>query len=155
MNFRQFQDQLDSAGDVGLAIQLPSGQRLPPHFHITEVGNVQKRFIDCGGTFRQESTCVLQTLVAGDIDHRLKTGKLSQILTASSALSIAGNVPVELEIQGSTIELYSVANCERENDFLLIQLQAKSTACLAEDKCGIGSALPQIGDGCCGSTGCC
>lgn len=155
MHFRQFQDQLQAVGDIFLAIHLPSGDKVPAHFHITEVGNVQKQFIDCGGTRRKESTCVLQTLVAGDVNHRLKTGKLSKILASTSSLAIADESPVEMEIQGDTIETYSVSSCDLEQDRMVIRLESKSTACLAEDKCGIGTALPQASRGCCGSTGCC
>ena len=28
---------------------LPDGDQIPAHYHITEVGHVTKRFIDCGG----------------------------------------------------------------------------------------------------------
>lgn len=43
---------------------LPGGQALPAHFHITEVGHVKRRFIDCGGTVRERETCLLQAWVA-------------------------------------------------------------------------------------------
>jgi hypothetical protein len=32
---------------------------VPTHYHITEVGKVQKDFIDCGGTVRSSTACVL------------------------------------------------------------------------------------------------
>ena len=32
--------------------RLPSGEHLPAHFHVTEVGLVSKHFIDCGGVLR-------------------------------------------------------------------------------------------------------
>lgn len=156
MNFRQLHNQLQSAGNIALAIELPAGDFVPAHFHVTEVGNVQKQFIDCGGTLRQESTCVLQTLVAGDVEHRLKTNKLAGILTSTSALAIADDSPVEMEIQGTTIETYCVSSCKPDGDRLVLKLQSKSTACLAEDKCGIEATLPQVEGGCCGgATGCC
>ena len=31
---------------------LPDQSFVPAHYHITEVGRVQKDFIDCGGTVR-------------------------------------------------------------------------------------------------------
>jgi hypothetical protein len=31
---------------------LPGGDQIPAHFHLTEVGYVAKKFVDCGGTFR-------------------------------------------------------------------------------------------------------
>ena len=32
-----------------IAFQLPNGDLVPAHFHVTEVGQISKRFIDCGG----------------------------------------------------------------------------------------------------------
>ncbi|MEI7863404.1 MAG: DUF6428 family protein, partial [Planctomycetota bacterium] len=37
---------------------LPDKSFVPAHFHITEVGRVQKDFIDCGGTVRSATTCL-------------------------------------------------------------------------------------------------
>ncbi len=43
---------------------LPDGDQIPAHFHITEVGHVAKRFIDCGGKLHETAhTCLLQTHV--------------------------------------------------------------------------------------------
>src|SRR5712691_5890617 len=53
---------------------LPDGEAIPAHFHVTEVGHVAKKFVDCGGTFRDSEACVLQTYVAGDFAHRLTSG---------------------------------------------------------------------------------
>ena len=33
-----------------LDFKTPDGTAVPAHFHITEVGKVEKHFIDCGGT---------------------------------------------------------------------------------------------------------
>ena len=32
--------------------ELENGMRVPAHFHITEVGEINKKFIDCGGVVR-------------------------------------------------------------------------------------------------------
>ncbi|MGK0335318.1 MAG: hypothetical protein ACI974_002146, partial [Paraglaciecola sp.] len=37
-----------------LLINLPDGTPVPAHFHVTEVGEVSKTFVDCGGTLRRE-----------------------------------------------------------------------------------------------------
>ncbi len=39
-------------GLTEIVFQLPNGEFVPPHFHITEVGAVSRHFIDCGGTER-------------------------------------------------------------------------------------------------------
>lgn len=37
-----------------LKFQLPNGELVPEHFHVTEIGKISNQFIDCGGTVRQE-----------------------------------------------------------------------------------------------------
>ncbi len=37
-----------------LQFELPGGNLVPGHFHVTEVGKITKHFIDCGGTERLE-----------------------------------------------------------------------------------------------------
>lgn len=41
-----------------LEFQLPGGQFVPAHFHLTEVGHVTRNYIDCGGTVRQEKNSI-------------------------------------------------------------------------------------------------
>ena len=53
-DFKQTLGELDT-----LKFQLPNGQFVPAHFHITEVGNVTRNYIDCGG-------CLLYTSDAAD-----------------------------------------------------------------------------------------
>jgi hypothetical protein len=63
-----------------LSFQLANGHFVPEHFHITEVGNVMRNYIDCGGVQRQENRLNLQLWVASDTDHRLKPNVLLNIL---------------------------------------------------------------------------
>lgn len=137
MQTTSLQVLLESHPDAGLRIELPTGENLPRHFHITEVGRVTKSFIDCGGTARKIESCVLQTLVADDVDHRLAAGKLAGILKCSVQLDIAGDTPVEFEVQHDTISLYDLASAELHDDQVVMKLASKHTACLAPDQCGI------------------
>ena len=43
-----------------IAFQLPNGELVAPHFHVTEVGKITKHFIDCGGTIRNEEVANFQ-----------------------------------------------------------------------------------------------
>ena len=43
--FKQALAQIDK-----LQFQLPNGQFVPAHFHLTEAGYVTRDYIDCGGT---------------------------------------------------------------------------------------------------------
>ena len=43
-----------------IAFELPGDELVPSHFHVTEVGQVEKTFIDCGGVVRNERKVNLQ-----------------------------------------------------------------------------------------------
>lgn len=155
MNLVEFINVLRQSPNQTFRVEMPSGRLLPEHFHVTEVGKLTKDFVDCGGIRRSEQTCVLQTLVASDSDHRLSTTKLSGILEKSSILNLEDSLQVDLEVQGSTIEIYRLQSAEQRDGELLLKLRNKQTACLAPDKCGL-DILPINSDGCCGgNSNCC
>lgn len=52
MNFTEFLSQLRAHAAKPLIFVLPDGGLIHACFHITEVGHVTKRFVDCGGTRR-------------------------------------------------------------------------------------------------------
>ncbi|GIZ10178.1 DUF6428 family protein [Flavobacterium sp. UMI-01] len=111
---------------------LPNGQLVPEHFHVTEVGQITKNFIDCGGKVRQETVVNFQLWDANDYEHRLKPSKLQQIIALSEKVLNIGDYEIEVEYQGETIGKYDL-------DFngTAFTLLNKTTACLAEDACGI------------------
>ena len=115
-----------------LTFILPNGQAVPSHFHVTEVGQIDKHFIDCGGTIRKEQMINFQLWEANDYDHRLGAEKLFRIIELSEKELGIGNHDIEVEYQGETIGKYHL---EFENGrFLLL---STVTDCLAKDKCGI------------------
>lgn len=156
MNVGELKTALSKPGIESLEIHV-GGRRLESHFHITEVGKVIKDFVDCGGVRRMTESCQLQTLVANDTDHRLSAQKLLGILEKSKVLWLSGALEVELEVQGATIEIYSLASAEQQGNQLQLKLEPKNTACLAPDKCGLetvalnGDAQTQS---CCGGGSC-
>jgi Family of unknown function (DUF6428) len=116
-----------------IAFQLPNGELVPKHFHVTEVGKISKLFIDCGGTIRNEEVVNFQLWNANDYDHRLQPEKLIDIIELSeSKLHINENLPIEVEYQGETIGKYGLDF--NGTHFLLT---TKQTDCLAKDNCGI------------------
>jgi len=155
MNFEQLRRALQHSPGSAFCMELPTGDRLPNHFHVTEVGKVTKDFVDCGGVRRLEQTCVLQTLVANDFDHRLSTDKLSMILDKSAALGLKESLEVDVEIQGTTSEIYRVGTVESRDGHLVLKLQNKETACLAPDQCGLEVVMLGGKSGCSGQSGCC
>jgi len=137
--------------------QLPNGEMVPNHFHVTEVGRVQKDFIDCGGTLRNELLASFQLWTADDHDHRLAPRKLLDIISLAQDKLGLGNFNIEIEYQGDTIGKYGL-------DFngKCFALTSTMTDCLAKDNCGIpddklkvdlGSSI--IGDRCDTKSGCC
>ena len=115
-----------------VAFQTPDGSFVPEHFHVTEVGSIQKHFIDCGGTIRKEQVVNFQLWNANDYEHRLKPGKLLKIIQLSEEkLGIEDN-DIEVEYQGDTIGKYDLSF--NGKNFVLV---SKNTAGLASDSCGI------------------
>ncbi|MBE8712650.1 DUF6428 family protein [Sphingobacterium hungaricum] len=112
--------------------QLENGAFVPEHFHVTEVGQIIKNFIDCGGVFRTEKTVNFQLWNADDYEHRLKPGKLLSIIKLSEEKLGIEDAEIEVEYQSDTIGKYDLDF--NGNTFVL---KNKTTACLAQDACGI------------------
>ena len=112
--------------------QLPSGNFVPEHFHVTEVGLITKNFIDCGGTVRKETVVNFQLWDANDFEHRLKPKKLIHIIELSEKILGIEDFEIEVEYQDTTIGKYDLGF--NGKDFLLLN---KQTACLAQEQCGI------------------
>ena len=117
---------------------LPDGDQIPAHFHITEVGHVTKRFIDCGGKLHDTSdTCLLQTYVADDVDHRLHAGTFAKILQLGDQVLPHDDLEVEVEYDCCVVAQYPITSATLSGDHVEIQLGEKHTDCLAKEKCGI------------------
>lgn len=117
-------------------IQLPNRKLVPAEFHITEVGQVDKSFIDCGGKVRTQSTALLQVWLGSDEDHRLSTEKMAKILSLSSSVVRADNIPVEVEYEDTVISQYPVKASKVTEGAVILELGAKHTDCLAKESCG-------------------
>jgi hypothetical protein len=137
MKLEELIDVLTENPDKALDIMLPDGDYIPEHFHITEVGLVQKKFVDCGGTKRELKSCLLQVWVASDVGHRLGTTKLLKILNLAKPMLGCDDVPVEIEYEGNFISQFPLAGAMIAPAGVLLSLSRKHTACLAPDKCGV------------------
>jgi hypothetical protein len=115
-----------------IAFQLPNGELVPNHFHVTEVGKISKNFIDCGGTLRNEEVINFQLWNANDYDHRLHPENLLSIVKLSERILELKDLEIEVEYQGQTIEKFAL-----EFDGKNFLLMNKATDCLAKDKCGV------------------
>ena len=114
--------------------QLENGTFVPEHFHVTEVGMINKNFIDCGGVIRNEKVVNFQLWNADDLEHRLKPGKLLNIINLSEVKLGIEDHEIEVEYQSETIGKYDL-----EFNGKTFVLRNKMTACLAQDACGTPS----------------
>lgn len=146
MTVKELADLLEANKSSSLRIQLPSGQFVPNHFHVTEVGRIDKRFVDCGGTRRMTSSCLLQTWTADDTDHRLTAGKLAGILRIAEPVLESDQLPVEIEYGVEVASQYIVSHAVEMFGELHLAVVGKQTDCLAKDKCGVGEGSAA---GCC------
>ena len=136
----------------------PDGDQMPAHFHITEVGHITKRFIDCGGKLHdRKDTCLLQTYVADDVDHRLNAGTFAKILDLGAKVLPHDDIDVEVEYEDCAVIQAPITSAQFAGEHIELQLGEKHTDCLAKEKCGIdgegsGSAEKggaEAGVGCC------
>lgn len=146
---------LASAPDLPLTVLWPDGDAIEAHFHVTEVGRVQKDFVDCGGTVRRAVTCLLQTWVGEDVGHRLTAGKLLKAFAHADPVLGRDDLPLELEYEACNVIQFSVVAVEREPDRFLVRLGSKHTDCLAKELCGVKRENDaDVASGCCGAGGC-
>jgi len=142
-------------------IRLPDGTAVESHFHVTEVGEVTKNFIDCGGKVRRERVASLQLWSANDYNHRLEPGKLVKIIEIAERQLGLGDLPIEVEYQGpTTIQKFDLAASGNGE----LHLQPKATACLALEECGLPPVAKKMvslagsfskGGSCTPGSGCC
>ena len=135
MKLTELKAALATHPDSEIRFQLPNGETIPAHAHVTEVARIDKRFIDCGGTLRTDRLCRLQTWVAHDLDHRLRAEKLLKILIKAAPVLETEDLEVDIEYQTGFISQFPLAEVRFEKGRLLFVLTERLTACLAEDKC--------------------
>lgn len=132
------------------------GKQIPQHFHVTEIGRIQKHFIDCGGTIRKENRINFQLWIADDYDHRLSTNKLKSIIQLSKKQLELEDAEVEVEYQQNTIGKFNISFNGKE-----FVLENSQTDCLAKTSCGIPQEKRKVGlseltkNTCSPNSGCC
>ena len=134
MKLSELKKSLAQHSHRNLRFVLPTGSKIPPHAHVTEVARIDKKFVDCGGTLRTETICRLQTWFQDDTDHRLTAGKLLAILDKAVFLE-TDNLEVDVEHEAPFISQFPIGSVQVEDETLVVHLGVKHTACLAEDKC--------------------
>jgi Family of unknown function (DUF6428) len=146
MKLQELKQLLQRHPNKGFRLQLPTGDPVPVSFHITEVGHVRKKFLDCGGRMHETETCQLQAWVGSDEEHRLANGKLLGILPGDQ-------LTVEIEYEDAALSQHPIAGADVRGDAVVLRLEAKHTDCLAKDVC-LPPEKSAVGCGC-APTGCC
>lgn len=152
MKLSEIKQHLQSLHSVGFI--LPNGEAVPSHFHVTEVGLVNKNFIDCGGQLRSENKINFQLWYTHDVNHQLAPQKLLEIIAIAEKALQLPDFEIEVEYQNETIGKYDIKF--NGSQFLLLNTQ---TACLAEDQCGITPSTKNLSNSnqnsCTPGGGCC
>ena len=130
MKLSEVKSKLKNVSEV--VFELPNGNIVPKHFHVTEVGKISKKFIDCGGTVREENVINFQLWEANDYDHRLAPEKLINIIELSEKGLLLDDLTIEVEYQAETIGKYHL-----DFESGVFKLKTTQTDCLAKDNCGI------------------
>lgn len=149
MTIAEFKTHLRQNPDAALRFLLPDGGLIPVHAHVTEVGRVEKTFVDCGGTLRELRSCLLQTWVADDTEHRLTPAKLADVLDRAASVLRSDDLPVEIEYEDFLVSQFPVAAAEAADGALVFALVTKHTDCLAKELCLPNPATCTPGSGCC------
>lgn len=137
MLLSEFKNHLSTVDAIDF--KLPDGQLVPVHYHVTEVGKNEKHFMDCGGKVRRETVVSLQLWLADDIDHRLEPQKLLKIISMAEKAISLNDDEIVVEYQGDTLGVYHLGF-----DGSQFLLQAKETACLAGEICGVPALKPMV-----------
>lgn len=153
MKLSEFKLYLKNAKKV--EFQLPNGNYVPPHFHVTEVGLNSKKFIDCGRNIRNSKKVNFQLWSADDYNHKISPKKLLNIIEISEETFLLEDLEIGIEFQQSTIGVFDL---DYKND--VFQLVNKKTDCLDKQKCGFEKKIVKLSsikkqeicnpeDGCC------
>ncbi|NBV85367.1 MAG: hypothetical protein EBS01_03680 [Verrucomicrobia bacterium] len=151
LSISELRAALSAAPALPLTVIWPDGEPIEAHFHVTEVGRVQKDFVDCGGTVRRTVTCLLQTWVGDDTEHRITAEKLLKAFDYASPVLAGEDLPVELEYEACNVVQLRVVGVNQTAGALNIQLAGKHTDCLAKELCVPSSPA----SGCTPGSGCC
>jgi Family of unknown function (DUF6428) len=130
MKLSQFKQQLENV--IQLDFVLENGEKVPTHFHITEIGMTTKHFTDCGNTFRISKTATFQLWTSIDFYHRLDPKKVLLIINSTNKMFEGEDLEIEIEYQQTTIGKFGLDFTD--NQFILTNTK---TDCLAKESCGV------------------
>jgi hypothetical protein len=128
---------------------LPDGGFIPRHAHLTEIGHVVKKLVDCGGQTGAEEKALLQTHVGNDTEHRLRSDRFANILELGGRILPNDQLDVEVEYDCCVVSQYPISEIRREGEHLDIILQRGRTQCRARQR------REATNEACCGASAAC
>jgi hypothetical protein len=135
IQYQQFIDILSKSPQSPIKFYLPNGNKIPAHFHLTDVGSVFRHFIDCGAQVRDESYVQIQVWLGKDTEHRLNGETILKILSHSDVvlnkLSDLQSADVIIEYKDVLTSQYPIADIEQTDHAVKIYLKPSETQCLA------------------------
>ena len=147
MNLLDLQRALKTHPNTYPRFVLPAGDFIPAHAHVTEVGHVVRKFIDCGGSTGNEEKVVLQTHVGSDIEHRLTSERLAKILGLGNRVLPTTDLEVDVEYDCCVVSQYPIVETRLEGKHLDLILQRGRTQCRANERRAAGKT-----QACCGTS---
>lgn len=129
MKLSQLKNYLSEGNEV--VFHLPDGGSVAPHAHLTELGLIQKTYLDCGGNRRNEHYVTMQLWEAQDTEHRLSPSKFASIIQKTEQHLPLADYPIRVEYQGDTVGIYQL-----NSDHTGLNLIPTHTDCQAKDDCG-------------------
>lgn len=155
LTLQQLVEALNKADGRIVRFKLPTTTLLSPHVHVTEVARIDKKFVDCGGTLRTDSSCRLQIYQADDTEHRITSAKFAQILAKGAGVLGSATLPIEVEVEAPYLSVFPVVASRLEENQIVLSFGMRHTACLAEDVCFPSSLQATSGPTCAPGSGCC
>jgi hypothetical protein len=117
-----------------LRFVLPSGDYIPAHAHVTEVGHVVRNFIDCGGLTGKEEKVVRQTHVGSDTDHRLQSDRFAKILRLGNRIIPNADLDIDVEYDCCVVAQYPIFEAAPDGEHLNLILRRGQTQCRARER---------------------
>ena len=101
MKISEFKSIIKKLKDI--VFVLPSGKKIPSHLHITEIGIIQKQYVDCGGNLRLENLINMQLWYSNDKNHKIEPAKILKIIERSDKLLKFQDDEIQIEYQQDTV----------------------------------------------------
>lgn len=132
--YKEFIKTLEDKPNYSIEFHLPGGIQLPTHYHITDVGAVNRYFIDCGGQTREENYVQIQLWLGKNNDHCLDAKTILKILKNSNKvlckLPNLNDSNVFIEYKTEFITQYPIAKIDVLNGKIICFTKHLTTQCL-------------------------